>query len=197
VAHLPIAVSLLLLEALFMQISRVSLTLTWPCRLCLLRVLLGTTATATSFPLSKHTGGGDTAPAFSGLRVYLQFTWEVSLPPSPVEFSSHCHFYKLSHSWLLGVCRHSCLLQPVCLFTIPWGISPPPLQCSGHPTLFAMCLFCCYCLLLRFSFFPCPGGCADLSHGCLWEYHVPLSFFPSSLDAGVWRHHGSPPGFSI
>jgi hypothetical protein len=28
VAHLPIAVSLLLLEALFMQISRVSLTLT-------------------------------------------------------------------------------------------------------------------------------------------------------------------------
>jgi len=40
VACLPTAVSLLLLEALFMQISRVRLTLTWPCRLCLLRVLL-------------------------------------------------------------------------------------------------------------------------------------------------------------
>jgi hypothetical protein len=38
-AHLPAAVSLLLLEALFMQISGVSLTLTWPLRLCLLRVL--------------------------------------------------------------------------------------------------------------------------------------------------------------
>jgi hypothetical protein len=38
-------------------------------------------ATTTSFPLSKHTGGGDTAPTFSGLRVYLQFMWEVSLPP--------------------------------------------------------------------------------------------------------------------
>jgi hypothetical protein len=32
--------SLLLLEALFMQISGVSLALTWPCRLCLLRFLL-------------------------------------------------------------------------------------------------------------------------------------------------------------
>jgi hypothetical protein len=79
VAHLPTAVSLLLLEALFMQISGVSLTLTWPLRLCLLRVLLSGTTTATSFPLSKHTGEGDTAPAFSGLRVYLQFTWEVGL----------------------------------------------------------------------------------------------------------------------
>jgi hypothetical protein len=39
------------------------------------------TATATSFPFSKHTGVGDTAPAFSGLCVYLQFTWEVGLPP--------------------------------------------------------------------------------------------------------------------
>jgi hypothetical protein len=70
VAHLPAAVSLLLLEALFMQISGVSLALTWPLRLCLLRVLLGVTSTTTSFPLSKHTGGGDTAPTFSGLRVY-------------------------------------------------------------------------------------------------------------------------------
>jgi hypothetical protein len=40
VACLPTAVSLLLLAALFMQISGVSLALTWPRRLCLLRVLL-------------------------------------------------------------------------------------------------------------------------------------------------------------
>jgi hypothetical protein len=33
-------VSLLLLEALFMQISGVSLAPTWPCRLCLLGILL-------------------------------------------------------------------------------------------------------------------------------------------------------------
>jgi hypothetical protein len=53
-------------------------------------------ATATGFPLSKHTGGSDTAPAFSGLCVCLQLTWEVDLPSSPVEFFSHRHFYKLS-----------------------------------------------------------------------------------------------------
>jgi predicted transcriptional regulator len=40
VSPLPTAVSLLLLEALFVQISGVSLALTWPLRLCLLRVLL-------------------------------------------------------------------------------------------------------------------------------------------------------------
>jgi hypothetical protein len=57
----------------------VSLALTWPCRLCLLRVLL-CMRLSTSFPLSKHTGGGDTAFAFFVLRVYLQLTWEVGLP---------------------------------------------------------------------------------------------------------------------
>jgi hypothetical protein len=40
VAYLPADVSLLLLGALFMQISGVSLALTWPYRLCLLRFLL-------------------------------------------------------------------------------------------------------------------------------------------------------------
>jgi hypothetical protein len=40
VAFLPTAVSLLLLETLFMHISEVGLALIWPCRLCLLRILL-------------------------------------------------------------------------------------------------------------------------------------------------------------
>jgi hypothetical protein len=159
-ACLPAAVSLLLLEALLMQISGVSLTLTWPRRLCLLRVLLGTTTTATSFPLSKHTEGGDTAPAFSGWRVYLQFMWEVGLSPSPVAFSSHCHFNKLSCSWFLGVCHHSCLLQLACK-----GFRLPSLWCSGHPTLFAMCLFCCYCLLFSFFSVFLPWVGVSLSRG--------------------------------
>jgi hypothetical protein len=90
-----------------LKISGMSLTLTLPHRLCLFRVLLGA---FTSFPLSKHTGGGGATPIFSGQLVYLQFTWGVSLPPSPVEFSSLRHFYKLSYSWLLGGCHHSCLL---------------------------------------------------------------------------------------
>jgi hypothetical protein len=147
-----------------MQISGVSLTLTYPHRLCLLKVLLGVTTTATSFSHSKYTEGGDTAPtfsgwcvyihftwevgfppllgsfpptaaftsfpapdcwvgaaspAFSGWLIYLQFMWEVGLPPSPVEFSSHRHFYKHSRSWLLDMCRCSYLLWLACLFTVP------------------------------------------------------------------------------
>jgi hypothetical protein len=48
------------------------------------------------------------------------------------------------------------------------------------PALFATCVYCSYCLLLSFSFFPrwrsvCPGGYAVLAQGCLWEYSVLLS----------------------
>jgi hypothetical protein len=48
------------------------------------------------------------------------------------------------------------------------------------PILFATCLYCSYCLLFSFAFFPgwrsvCPGGYAVLAQGCLWEYHVLLS----------------------
>jgi hypothetical protein len=55
-------------------------------------------------------------------------------PPPPVEFSSHCHFYKISCSWLLDVCRHSCLLQPAYLFTVHMGSgpSPRPVELSSH-----------------------------------------------------------------
>jgi hypothetical protein len=84
----------------------------------------------------------------------------------------------------------------------------PTLRHSGHPAPLLCVFFCCYCLLFSFfSFFPgqgsvCPGGYADLAQGCLWEYLVPLSsscghVFPSHLGTGMWRWHGSPPGFSV
>jgi hypothetical protein len=98
-----------------------------------------TLAAVGRLPLSKHTGGGGTAPAS---------------PASLFIYSSS------------GECPS------------------PTLQSSGHPTLFATChFFSATCLLFSlvfFSFFPgwgsvCPGGCADLAQGCLWEYHVLLS----------------------
>jgi hypothetical protein len=175
-----------------MQISGASLTLTWPCRPCLLRVLLGATATATSLAFFKHTGGGGATHAFSSQHVYLQFTCEMSLPRAPVEFSSHYRFYKLSCSCLLGVCRCSCLLQPACLFTVPGRISPPAFGTQGTPP----CLLCVfftivyYSVWFFFSFFPgwgwvCPGGYADLAQGCLWEYCVLLSS-PGGLHLPKW-----------
>jgi hypothetical protein len=112
-------------------------------------------ASATIFPLSKHTGEGDTAPAFSGLHVCLQFAWEVGLPSSPVEFSSLRHSHKLSRSWLVGMhprFRWSLSRPPGLFIYSPRKDSLPPIfgtQCA--PPSFQ---HCSYCLLLSFSFFP-------------------------------------------
>jgi hypothetical protein len=83
VACLPAAVSLLLLEVLFMHISGVSLALTWPRRLLFVQRSPVREPLLQAFPFPS-TGKGDTAPALSGLCVYLQFMLEVGLPPSPV-----------------------------------------------------------------------------------------------------------------
>jgi hypothetical protein len=81
------------------------------------------------------------------------------------------------------------------------GFPSAPLQCSGHPTLFAMCLYCAYCLLLSFSFFAGWGSIM-----LIWPrvvcgstaYHLAhlVRVFPSCLGAGVWWL-GGPPGFSV
>jgi hypothetical protein len=167
-----------------MQISGVSLTLLWPHRLCLLRALLCVNTTATSFPLSKHTGRGDTAPTFSGLCVCLQLMWEVGLTPSPMEFSSLCHSHKLSCSWLLGTCPNShqnLSSQAQLIYLQFWEGFPSPLfGAQSTPR----CLPCVFIVLFAYYsvslFFPgwgsvCPGGYADLAQGCLWKYCILLS----------------------
>jgi hypothetical protein len=149
------------------------------------------------------------AAAPAGWHVCLQFTWEVGLPHSPVEFSSFHYSHKLSHSWLLGThhCSHPLFYGLAQLAYLQFwdGFPSPPLWHSGHPTLFAMCLYCSYCLLVSFSFFPgwglvCPVGYADLAQGCLWKYCVLLSSpcpcLPKPSGTGIW-HPGGPPGFSI
>jgi hypothetical protein len=55
---------------------------------------------------------------------------------------------------LLGRGRHSCLLQPVCLFTVLWGIAPPPLFRAQGTLPSLLCVF----LLLFILFFPWVGG---------------------------------------
>jgi hypothetical protein len=170
VAHLPTAVNLLLVDALFMQISGVSLTLTWPHRLCLLRVLLGSTTTATSFPLSKHTGGGDTAPASQasvftysscGKWVFPPLLW--SFPPTAT-FTS----FPAPGCWL-------CTATPTfSSWLVVRDFPSPLLQRSGHPPTSLLCAF--FVAIAYYSvFFPlfpgwgslCPGVYADLAQGCL------------------------------
>jgi hypothetical protein len=131
VACLPAAVSLLLLEVLFMQISGVSLTFTWPCRLCLLRVLLCTSLCYKLSPYQAH-WGSDTAPAFSGLCVSLQLMWEVGLPPLLWSFPPTTTFtsFPAPDCWVL------LLLLPAAMFVYTsrgrWVF--PPLLWSFPPS---------------------------------------------------------------
>jgi hypothetical protein len=206
-AHLPTAVSLLLLEVLFMQISGVSLTLTWPLRLCLLRVLLGATATATSFPLSKHTGGGDTAPAFSNRYVYLQLMWEVSLSPLssgaflPLPLLQA--FPLLVAGWVLPLLPS---LAGVFVYS-SMRYSPPPLFGAQGALPSLLCVFFVV-IAYYFFLFSLGGGWSVQGAMLIWPMfvcgsttyhlaHLVVRVFPSHLGAGIWWQHGRPPGFSI
>jgi hypothetical protein len=101
-----------------------------------------------------------TAPAFSGWLVYLQLKWEVGLPPSPMEFSFHRHFYKLSCSWFLGMCR-SCLFQVACCEGFP--LSPSLLLRVPCPLCYMSFLLLLLIIQFFFSFFPWVG--VSLSRG--------------------------------
>jgi hypothetical protein len=163
------------------------------------------TATFTSFPILIT---GRSCCSCQPLCLFTAHE-EVGFPPSPVEFSSLCHSHKLPRSWFLGACpcSHQSLSGQARLVYLQFreGFPSPPLRRSGRPTLFATCVYCSYCLLLSFSYFPggrfvCPGGHAVLAQGCLWEYTYHLAHlvhvFLLYLGVGDWRPRG-PPGFSV
>jgi hypothetical protein len=71
------------------------------------------------------------------------------------------------------------------------GFPSPNLWCSVRPTLFPACLYCSYCLLLSYSFFPgwrlvCSGGYAALAQACLWEYRSTAKLTWSTSSQDVW-----------
>jgi hypothetical protein len=203
-----------------MQISGVSLTLTWPCRLHLLRVLLGmmpllqafafpstlgevtlhprsqacvfiyslcgkwvfppllwsfpSTTAFTSFP-TPYCWVCAAAPDFSGWLFYLQLTWELVFPSLLWSFppTTTLTSFPTPGCWV-------CAATPTFCSGLVRDFPSLLLQHSGCPAILATCLLCCYCLLLSFSFFPmwglaCPGGYADVTQGCVWEYHIQLS----------------------
>jgi hypothetical protein len=208
VAFLPAAVSLLLLEAIFMQISGVSLALTWPCRLCLLRFLL---CGSLCYKLSPFQALGKVTLhlcsqacmfiySSCGRWVFPPLLW--SFPPSATLTS-----FPAPGCWARAPApTRASLARLACLFTVPGRIPfpqssalsvPHPLSCVSY--LFSL-------LITQFLFFPrvevslsrglwcsSPG----LSVGVLWycKGHQ-VCVFPSCLCAGDWRP-GGPPGFSV
>jgi hypothetical protein len=126
VSCLPTAVSLLLLEVLFMQISGVSLALTWPCRHCLLSVFL---CGSLCYKLSTFQALGKvTLPLRCQACVFIYSScgrWvfplscAVFLPPP------------LSQAFLLLITwRCCCSCQPPCLFTAHMGSGSSLLSCG-------------------------------------------------------------------
>jgi hypothetical protein len=105
-------------------------------------------STFTSFPAPGCWACAAT-PAFSSQLAYLQLTCEGGLPPSPVEFSSHHHFYKLSRSWLLGMCHLSCLLWPACE-----GFPLPSFSALRVPFPPCYMSFLLLLLITQYLFFP-------------------------------------------
>jgi hypothetical protein len=87
------------------------------------------------------------------------------------------------------------------------GFPSPTLQHSVCPTLFATCLYCCYCLLLSFLF-SLGGGWSVQGAMLIWPRvvcgstvyhlaHLVVCVFPSRLGTGIWWRPKGPPCFSI
>jgi hypothetical protein len=192
-----------------MQIPGVSLALTWPHRLCLLRVLLCVMPLLQAFPFPSTLGEVTLYPlSQAGMFVYssrgkwvFPLSCGVFLPPP------------LLQAFLLLVAGRAPPLPPSLQAQLVYlhfceGFPSPTLWCSGCSTFFARCLYCSYCLLLNFSFFPWVGGQSVQGAMLIWPRvvcgitvyhlaHLVACVFPSCLGAGIWRQLGSPPGFSI
>jgi hypothetical protein len=184
-----------------MQISGVSLALTWPHRVCLLRVLL---CVSLYYKLSPFQAHWERRHCTRFPRPACLFTFHVGSGSSLLS----CGVFlppPLSQAFLLLVAGFAPLLPPEPLrparlvyLQSREGFPSPNLQHSGRPTLFPMCLCCSYCLLVSFSFFlgwrsVCPGGYAALAQACLWEYRstAKLTWSASSQPIWVWAT-GSP-----
>jgi hypothetical protein len=97
---------------------------------------------------------------------------------------------------LVAGCAPPLLLEPLRSAQLVYllfreGFPSPNLRRLVHPKLFSACLYCSYCLLLSFSFFPewrsvCPGGYADLAQACLWEYSGTAKLTLSTSSQAIW-----------
>jgi hypothetical protein len=143
VACLPAAVSLLLLAALFMQISGVSLALTWSHRLCLFRVLLYGSLCYRLSPFQAL--GKVTLPLSCQACVFIYSSCGRWVFP-PLSCAVFLQLPLLQAFLLLLTGRCCCSCQPPCLFTVhvrsgssllSCGVFLPQPLLQASPLLFA------------------------------------------------------------
>jgi hypothetical protein len=165
----------------------VSLTLTWPLRLCLLRVLCASRCYKLS-PFQAHWGRWRYTqilqPACSRGK------WPFPLLPWSFPTTATFTGFPAPGCW-------TCATAPafsgqLVFLQFCGGLPLPHFGAQGAlPSSLRVC-FCCCCLLFSFFFFffpesgsVCLGGYADLAQGCLWEYRMPLSS-PGGLRLPKW-----------
>jgi hypothetical protein len=141
-----------------MQISGVSLTLTWPRRLCLPRVLLCVSLCYKLSPFQAHWGRWH---CICFLRPVCLFTAHVGSGSSPLS----CGVFlppPLLQAFPLLVAGHVLPLLPspagFVYLQFCEGFPSPPLHRSGHPTLFVSGLLLFLLLITQFLFFSQGGS---------------------------------------
>jgi hypothetical protein len=206
VAHLPTAVSLLLLEALFMQISGVSLALTWPCRFCLLRVLCGSHCYKLS-PFQAHWGRWHCTHFLRPVGLFTAHRGNGSSPFSCGVFLP----LPLLQAFPFLVAGRVLLLLPspasLFIYSSVRDFPSPHFGTQGAPPSLLCVFFVVIAYYSVFFLFYLGGGQSVQGAMLIWARvvcgstvyclaHLVVCVFRSGLGAGVWRR-GGPSGFSV
>jgi hypothetical protein len=165
--------------------------------------------TSSSFPLSKHTGGGETAPTFSGWLVCLQLMWEVAFPPLLWSFppSTTLTSFTAPGCWVRAP-TPALSGQTWLVYLQFWEGFPSPLFGAQGAPLSLLYVFIVLIAYYSVSLFSLGGGRSVHGAMLFWlrdvcgstTYHLAhllVCIFPSRLGTGDWRQPGGPPGFSV
>jgi hypothetical protein len=192
-----------------MQISGVRLTLTWPCKLCLLRVLLGGHHHCHKLsPFQAHWGRWYCTRFLRPVCLFIAhvgsgpslLSYGVFLPPPLLQ----------AFPLLVAGCVPLLLPFPAGLFIYSSMRESPPLPLvlrAPHP----LCYVSFFVVIIAYYsvfLFSLGGGQSVQGAMLTWPRvvcggttyclaHLVVHVFPSCLGAGVWQQHGSPLGFSV
>jgi hypothetical protein len=188
-----------------MQISGVSLTLTWPHRLCLLKVLLCVSCCYKLSPFQEHWGRWHCT----------RFLWPVFIYSSRGKwvFSLSCGVFlplPVLQAFPLLVAEHVPPLLPslarLVYLQFCEGFPSPLFDAQGAPPSL-LCVFIVVIAYYSVSLFSLCGGWSVQGPMLFWPRLVCGStayrlahlvhIFPSHLGSGVWRRPRGPPCFSI